>query len=460
MPERTWTRTSLPVAHGEGLGVAWSTNGARLAALSPGHAISLWDAMNGTLERFLKNPGAAPVRGVAFSPDNSRIASVLANGRVQIWECDSGEPVRIVSDPSFASPVLAWSPDARSLVLLRDPNIELWESYSGSPVRRINAGHPVCVLEWAPRGDLVASAGGTLVRIWKRDLLPHRSLRLAGAQAQDRSAVAWAPGAKYLFTAGEEGGIQVWNGSTFATERVLSGHTRAVTQLAVSPDGGTLASKSLDGTIRFWDLKEWCAAGQETESAVRAPFPTLAFHPSLPVLASADPGRSAVAIRRFTVNEAIAASPGPVNVFLSYSQSDTSFRRQLAVQLAPLERKGSISCWYDEKISPGQQWDSEIRGRLEAAEVVVFLVSPDFLASDYCTQEMACALARGKRGEATLVPVLLRPSLFEDSPLSAIQGVPRRNGRLEAVSRWDNLDDALKQVAQEIEAAASGRRKK
>jgi len=263
---------------------------------------------------------------VAFSSDNSRIASVLENGKVQIWECESGDVVRVESDDRFGMPVVAWSPDRRTLAVVRDYNIELWDSYSGEAMRRANAGHAISVLAWSPNGESLALAGGAVIRLWGSDLMPRGRFRLGLQQANERTtAVAWSPQADRLFTAGENGMIQVWNAKTLAPERTLPGHSGLVTQVAASADGRVLASKSMDGSIRFCDLTEWQNIGMDRESAAEGPFPTLAFHPTLPILASADPERSAVTIRHFRRKDAVEARP--VQVFISYSRNDIEFRR-------------------------------------------------------------------------------------------------------------------------------------
>jgi WD40 repeat protein len=447
----TWTRTALPVAHGEGLGVAWPANGPRLAVLSP-HQITLWDSEHGTLERSLKGVGAAPARGVAFSPDGLRIASVLDDGRVQIWECESGEPVGVVSDASFATTAVAWSPDRRSLALARNLNIELWESYSGSYFSRINAGHAVNVLAWSPSGDLLASAGDKAIKLWRSDLRPNRTLKPAMASGQEVSAaIAWSAEGD-LFAAAEGGAIEVWRRGSFRLEHVLEGHSRPLTQLAVSADGRILASKALDRTIRFWDLKEWKEINQEMESAETCSFPTLAYHPALPILASADPEKSEVALRTFQIAESVGTAPTGVRIFVSYAHADRGFRAEFEKHLGPLKQGQLVFCWTDEKIRPGDEWDLEIRRNLMSADIVVLLVSPDFLDSRYCLEEVTVALERQRRKEVTLVPVLLRSCLYQKSLLKDLQFIPqeKENQRMKPVKEWEHQDEALAQVAQTI----------
>src|SRR5687767_9911103 len=90
----------------------------------------------------------------------------------------------------------------------------------------------------------------------------------------------------------------------------------------------------------------------------------------------------------------------PVSVFFSYSHRDETLRDELETHLAVLRRRGIISGWHDRKITPGHDWATEIDIHLESSEIVLLLVSADFIASDYCFGiEMKRALERHDRRE-------------------------------------------------------------
>ncbi len=132
--------------------------------------------------------------------------------------------------------------------------------------------------------------------------------------------------------------------------------------------------------------------------------------------------------------------------FVSYSQRDERYRQKLDISLVQLRRDKSISVWHDRKILPGQEWDREIDKNLESADIVLLLVSPDFLASDYAYgREMSRALERHHSGSATVVPIILRPSDWQNSPLGSLQALPSK-GR--PVSSWPNRDQAWLDVVQ------------
>jgi tetratricopeptide (TPR) repeat protein len=119
------------------------------------------------------------------------------------------------------------------------------------------------------------------------------------------------------------------------------------------------------------------------------------------------------------------ASPDPLQVFISYAHEDEELCREFLTHLSQLQRDGLIREWHDRKITGGSEWAGQIDEHLNAADIIVLLVSPDFLASQYCYDvEMDCALKRHKAGKARVVPVILRPSDWKTSPFSKLNALP------------------------------------
>jgi replicative DNA helicase len=138
----------------------------------------------------------------------------------------------------------------------------------------------------------------------------------------------------------------------------------------------------------------------------------------------------------------------PVGVFFSYSHKDEHFKEQLDTHLSILQRKGLINTWNDRKISPGQDWESIIEAQLDRADIVLFLISPDFVASDYCYgKEMLRALERHERNEAKVIPIIVRPVDWSDAPFSRLQVLPK-DGK--PVVSWAIQDQAWLDVEQGI----------
>jgi len=138
----------------------------------------------------------------------------------------------------------------------------------------------------------------------------------------------------------------------------------------------------------------------------------------------------------------------PVKLFYSYSHKDEDLRDRLEVHLAALKRNNIISEWHDRRIMPGSEWAGEIATQLDAADIILLLVSPDFLASEYCCdREVRRAMKRHEAGKARVVPVILRPVHWDDMPFSKLQALPR-DGK--PVTTWSNTDEAFESVAKGI----------
>ena len=140
-------------------------------------------------------------------------------------------------------------------------------------------------------------------------------------------------------------------------------------------------------------------------------------------------------------------------IFYSYSHKDEEIRNRLATYLAPLRQQNKIMEWHDRKIEPGSKWDSEISDQLNSADLILLLVTGDFLASDYCFGvEVERALDRLKRGEVKVIPILAKPCLWQESRFSEIQIIPRD---AKPMTSWASSDDAYVDVANEIRKLVS-----
>ena len=140
------------------------------------------------------------------------------------------------------------------------------------------------------------------------------------------------------------------------------------------------------------------------------------------------------------------------SVFFSYSHEDEALRDQLEQQLAILKRQQVISVWHDRRILAGSSIDHSIDAQLEAADIILLLVSPAFLASDYCyDREMTRAMERHKSGEARVIPVILRACPWHDAPFGKLLATPT-DGK--PVTLWADRDQAFLEVANAIKAAA------
>jgi hypothetical protein len=150
-----------------------------------------------------------------------------------------------------------------------------------------------------------------------------------------------------------------------------------------------------------------------------------------------------------------SSPPGPgrsIAVFFSYAHRDAALRNKLAEHLRLLERQGIITGWHDRRITGGTEWAGAIDDHLRTAQIILLLISPAFLASDYCYDvELRLAMARHKAGEARVIPVIVRPVDWQSAPFGTLQALPQ-DGR--PVTRWRPQDEAFLDIARGIRSVA------
>jgi internalin A len=146
-----------------------------------------------------------------------------------------------------------------------------------------------------------------------------------------------------------------------------------------------------------------------------------------------------------------------VRLFCSYSHKDETLRNELETHLKLLQRLRLLETWHDRKIEAGEEWKQKIDDNLERADIILLLVSADFIASDYCYEkEMERALDRGAKGEARVIPVIVRDVNWHCARFAQLQALPN-DGR--AVTLWENRDSAWRNVSEGIEQVAKEMRK-
>ena len=148
------------------------------------------------------------------------------------------------------------------------------------------------------------------------------------------------------------------------------------------------------------------------------------------------------------MNHLTVAVQPPLKLYIAYAEHDSRFREQLTLHLAPIQREGEIVFWHERLILPGQDRAIAVDERLEMADIILLLISPDFLASDYLYNiEINRALMRHAAGTAIVIPILLRPCFWTRTPLCQLQPLPA-NSR--AIKLWSNRDSAWLHVTAEI----------
>jgi len=135
-----------------------------------------------------------------------------------------------------------------------------------------------------------------------------------------------------------------------------------------------------------------------------------------------------------------------VNLFISYSHKDKDYQSELLTHLSPIRRNKHFDTWHDGQIDAGDDWENKIVSALKEADIILLLISANFIDSEYCyVKEMEIGLSRHKIGEAIVIPVLIKNCFWQETPFANIQAVPSS-----PIDSFDNKDDAFTEIAETI----------
>lgn len=141
--------------------------------------------------------------------------------------------------------------------------------------------------------------------------------------------------------------------------------------------------------------------------------------------------------------------PGsPLKVFISYSHKDEALKDELKDQLSPLKRQNKIEIWHDRAIDAGEDWNAEILNALDSSDIILLLVTARFINSDFCfSKEMNRAMVRYEQKTARVIPIIMAPCYWNDTPFAKLQALPR-DGK--PVTEWNNRDSAYTEIVRGI----------
>ena len=148
----------------------------------------------------------------------------------------------------------------------------------------------------------------------------------------------------------------------------------------------------------------------------------------------------------------------PIQVFLSFSRKDEGFVQALRNHLSNLERQGELQVWTQSALPPGSTWEPALLARLQAADLVLLLVSADFNASKFIQEkELAITLERHRRGEVDVLPIFVRAADLEGHWLGDLVALPTDR---KPVASWTRADDAWLDVVTGIRKMLPGLRER
>ena len=134
----------------------------------------------------------------------------------------------------------------------------------------------------------------------------------------------------------------------------------------------------------------------------------------------------------------------PLDIFISYSHRDEDLKEELEVHLSTLKRQGKINPWQDRVLEAGTEWDPQIKAALELAHIILLLITPRFMASDYIHDvELSRAIERHQAGTASVIPIILKPTDLTDTPIAKLQALPKD---AKPITRWEDQDEAFLNV--------------
>jgi Novel STAND NTPase 1/TIR domain len=145
----------------------------------------------------------------------------------------------------------------------------------------------------------------------------------------------------------------------------------------------------------------------------------------------------------------------PVNASFYFASADRTFCEVLDRQLAPLKQNKRIQTWDEWKILAGQEMNQERDHHLSTDRLLILLISPDFLASELCVHQMEVALQRYQSGDATVIPILVRPCMWQETALKTLQMLPREQkpwgGSSLSEEAWQEIATEIRQVIDSIQ---------
>lgn len=144
----------------------------------------------------------------------------------------------------------------------------------------------------------------------------------------------------------------------------------------------------------------------------------------------------------------LEAKRNQFKIFVAYAREDVEFLNQVRKHFSPLELSSQAQIWYDGKILPGEEWEQAISDNIRKADLILLLISPDSIASNYFfNKEVKNALEQHDKGTTSVVPFIIRHCNWEITPLKKLQALPKDGI---PVSSWEDHDEAYKDAVQQI----------
>jgi hypothetical protein len=456
-------RHELPGHRGGLRALEFSPSGQLVASAGEDWDVRVWDAARADLRAVLEGPRNW-VWCLAFDPSGQQIAAGSADLDVHIWDLRGKFSSRRLSGHTARVVGVAYSADGLRLVSCSvDGECRLWDTktWEGRSIARIGDGATCLAYLGGSRVAVGDRAGKVTVLDFAE---PGGSPFEIPVHSSHVLCLRRAPGSDTFFSGSEEGVLARVDGRTREVELTISFGARPVRSVAFVSRGAELVAAH--GTEALSVVTSSSLQGRRTVTIPRQ-------YEGLRITGSRGltPGQLETLLSLGATDEqqtstdrdpsqvADAPHPGPrvgglfATIFISYSHEDAVHMLEIRKHLTGLEAAGRAEVWVDRMISPGREWDFEIDSRLEVADIVLLLLSADYLASGYCRKEMEHALERANRDQAKVVPVVIRHCDWQHLPVGRLQALPE--GGTPVVGST-NLDEVRTRVSLGVRAIVDG----
>lgn len=164
-------------------------------------------------------------------------------------------------------------------------------------------------------------------------------------------------------------------------------------------------------------------------------------------------------LREVESPEATAPKDNPLSLFICYAHANERTVKQLIPNLKVLARRGYIAHWRDTDLVPGEDWDETIKERLSNAQIILFMVSTDFLASDYITQqERPLAMKLMEEEKAVVLPVILSTCSHSEEDFAKLENLPRKGKPISSINprndAWALVEEGIKKAVEKARTFA------
>ncbi len=272
--------------------MTWSPDGRMLATPSNDESIGLYDYNTQKILHKL-NGHTSWVIGLAWSPDGKFLASCSWDKTVRIWDVKSGSCTNVLKKHQGIVHSVAWNSNGKLLASAgEDRYVYIWDIHSGNIIQELSHKNEVNSVLWLAGRNTIITTSDKTVYLWDTTTWDIKNQQTLHTEFIQFSAITFD--GSLLATASTDETIIIWDLEQFKSVHVLEKHYGTVLSVSFSGDGRFLASKSTDGKVLIWNCESARVVG-EIEEPYDGGWPLgLAFHPTLPILATSEDGRNAV----------------------------------------------------------------------------------------------------------------------------------------------------------------------